>query len=129
MNYKSYLDSFEREVIIPGVDSGRLGKKGMITIKKCKLSNTPFGDFVGLNLVHEVAMAIDYYGLIKKSVGMLRVIEEYKNIEIKSILVPTVYFASVKNEDITELAPHLLNNFPLFKSYLIQLRGFKINQK
>lgn len=129
MNNKEYLNSFENRIIIPGLEKKMFCKEVMITLKNGKLANTAFGKFIGNLLECEEILAVDYYGHIKKSKGLLDMVEKYKGIEIKSVLVPTVYFASVKNEHITELAPHLLNDFPLFKAYLIQLRGFKINQK
>jgi len=127
-HHKEYLDSFEKRVIIQGLYEGKLGKLGMITIRECKLSNTQFGKFVGTSLEYSVPMAIDYYGLIKKSTGVLKVVDGYKNVEIKSILIPVVYFASIRHEDIMDLANDLLNDFPLFKKFLIELRGFKANQ-
>ena len=125
MDYKAYITSFENRVIIPGAVNSRFGKEGMVTLKNGKLYNTAFGKFIGNLLECEEILAIDYYGHIKKSSGMLKVIENYKGIEVKSIMVPVVYFASVKNEDITALAPELMDGFPLFKKQLIELRGFK----
>jgi len=124
---KKYLNFFEEKVIIPGVEKNILGKKGMITLKNCKLSNSPFGKFVGNVLECEQVLAIDYYGHIKKSKGLLDVVDKYHGIEVKSILVTVVYFASVKNDHILDLAQDLMDDFPLFKKHLIELRGFKTN--
>jgi len=125
MNNKEYLNSFENRIIIPGLEKKMFCKEGMVTLKNGKLANTAFGKFIGNLLECEEILAVDYYGHIKKSKGLLDMVEKYKGIEIKSVLVPVVYWASIKNEDIAMLAPDLLDNFPLFKSFLIDLRGFK----
>ena len=125
MNNKEYLNSFESRIILPGLEKKMFCKEGMVTLKECKLCGTPFGKFIGMRIDTPIPMAVDYYGHIKKSTGIMDVVEKYDGIEIKSIKVPVVYFASVKNEDILNLAPELMDGFPLFKKYLIDLRGFK----
>ena len=125
MDWKTYLNKFEEKVIIPLVLNGSTAKEGMITLKNGKLANTNFGKFLGGMLVCDKPLAIDYYGHIKKSTGIIDVVKKYNGIEIKSIKVPVVYWASIKNEDILNLAPELMDGFPLFKKHLIDLRGFK----
>ena len=128
MDYKKYLDSFEKQIVIVGVERKLFGKEGMAPLKECKLSSTQFGRFVGSRINCPIPMAIDYYGMIKKSSGLIDVVNNYHGLEIKSILVKVAYFASIKNEHINELAPELLENYPLFKKFMIELRGFKISQ-
>lgn len=123
-SFQKYLELFERDVLITGLEKGRFGKTIKVATKECKLNNTEFGKFIGCILSYNEPMAIDYYGLVKKSSGMLEIIEGYRGIEIKTILLPVVHFASVKNEDINALAPSLLQGFSSFKEYLIHLRGF-----
>ena len=124
---KRYLLDFENRVIIAGIENGSFGKKNKVPIKDCKLCKTNFGKFVGKELNYNTPVAIDYYGLIKKSKGIFSVIDQYSGIEIKSMIVPVVYFASIKNEDLSTLAPELLENFGSFKKHLIKLRGFGSN--
>jgi len=127
-DFKSYLHTFEKSVVISGVENGVFTKEGKVAVKECKLCNTPFGEFIDTKLKYNRPMAIDYYGLIKKSAGMMAIVDGYKNIEIKSIIVPIVHFASIKHEHISSLAPELLSMFSGFKEYLIELRGFKLDK-
>ena len=124
--FKTYLDSFETQVVIKGFEKEMFGKVGKVTVKDCKLCNTPFGQFIGRVIEYGCPMVVDYYGYIRKSSGMIQLINGYKGIEIKTILVPVVHFASIKNEHIAELAPELLEGFQEFKGHLIKLRGFRI---
>ena len=124
-NFKEYLYAFEKSIMIPGVERDVFTKEGKVAVKECKLCNTPFGEFVGTVLEYNRPMAIDYYGLIKKSTGMMDIVNGYKNIEIKSIIVPIIHFASIKHEHISSLSPELLSMFTEFKDHLVQLRGFR----
>jgi len=124
-DYKSYLDSLEEKVIIPGIVSGELCKKRKVPARKGKLYKSDFGKFVGESFDCKDAAAIDYYGYFKKSSGFKPLITSYEDIEVKSIKIKVCHFASIKIEYVSKMAPELMEEFFNFKGYLLLLRGFK----
>jgi hypothetical protein len=120
-----YLEDFENKVILPGLEQNLFGRKIKVQVKGGKLRNSDFGKFVGLEFKEKKPVAIDYYGLVKKSTGFARKLKQYEDLDVKAARIPVVHFAAVKIEHITDLAPELLAGFAAFKKHLVKLRGFK----
>jgi hypothetical protein len=123
--WKDYLEQFESKVMLAGVFKRVFGKETMVPVKDGKLSKTDFGKFLGKEIDSHTINAFDYYGHIKKSKGLLATIEAHDQFELKSIKSNMVHFASVKIEHIADLCPNLVVDFPKFKRFLLDLRGFK----
>ena len=124
---EKYLELFEKNIIIGGVESGFIKPKSvMVPVKDGKLDSTPFGNFLGNKFTYDSVLVIDYYGLLKKSDGFANKYDDYKaEVEIRRLKSDIVHFASIKIEDITNLDKSLAVDFPGFKKYLVDLRGFK----
>jgi hypothetical protein len=122
---KQYLEDFEAQVILKGLQDSIFGRKIMIPVKKGKLDKSDFGNFIGGTFDCNEALVIDYYGLLKKSTGFAVKLDSYEDVEVKRVRVPVAHFASIKIEHIADLAPDLVVNFPTFKKHLVKLRGFK----
>jgi hypothetical protein len=122
---KQYLKDFEDKVILPGLEQKLFGRQIKVQVKGGKLRNSDFGKFVGIEFSHANAVAIDYYGLVKKSTGFGEKLKGYSDLDVKAARIPVVHFAAVKIEHITDLAPELLAGFAAFKKHLVNLRGFK----
>ena len=122
---KEYLIDFESKVILPGLEQDLFGKKIKVQVKGGKLRASEFGKFVGIEFPYDDAVAIDYYGLVKKSTGFSKKLNSYSDLDVKAARIPVVHFAAVKIEHITDLAPELLSGFAAFKKHLVKLRGFK----
>lgn len=123
-DYKEYLIKLEAEVIIPGIHQGVLCKKRKVPAKRGRLYSSDFARFVGETFEYKDGAAIDYYGYFKKSSGFSELLNSFEDVEIKSIKIPVAHFASIKIEQISELSPDLVVDFPIFKKYLVELRGF-----
>ena len=121
-----YLELFEKNVIIKGVESGLFkDNKIMVPVKNGGLDSTQFGKFLKNQLDYDGILVIDYYGLLKKSSGFTKKHTGLKDMEIKRLKANVVHFASIKIEDIAKLDKSLMVDFPGFKKYLVDLRGFK----
>lgn len=118
-HFEQYLDKFEKKVIIPGIEKGLFGRSMMISTRKGKLDSTIFGKTVGTVLDCKEHIAVDYYGLIKKSSSLIE-----EGLSNKMVRASIVHFASIKIEYISDLASSLVIDFPAFKKTLIELRGF-----
>ena len=128
--FKTYLEKFETEVVIHGIESGKFGKEMMIPIRQGKLDNTDFGKKLGTVFICTTPAAIDYYGFIKKSSGFVSKLDASNSeMQIKAIRAPMVHFASIKIEYVSDLSSDLVEGFPDFKKSLVQLRGFKAKRK
>lgn len=131
VNFKKYLSLFEKEVIMRGVKHGKFGKSTLISVRDGKLSRGSFGKDVGRLMDTPLVIAVDYYGLVKKSKGLVarirREAEELRGRQLKMVSAPVVHFASVHIEDVAELTvnPYLIGKFVEFKKLMIRKRGFK----
>jgi hypothetical protein len=122
---EEYLKLFEQNIIVAGVEKKLVPTNSvMVPVKDGKLDITPFGTFLGNRFESELVLVIDYYGLLKKSDGFIKKYNSYTDVEIKRLKANTVYFASIKIEDIVNLDKGLAVDFPGFKKYLVTLRGF-----
>jgi hypothetical protein len=123
-DFRNYLHNFEGQVIIKGVEDGIFGKQMMVSARRGKLDSTKFGQLLGSQFEYTESVVIDYYGLIKKSVGFINKINSFEEIEAKAALALIVHFAAIKDEHIVKFAPELMIGFPEFKKFLIQVRSF-----
>lgn len=128
-DFRNYLNKFERDIIVKGIESGLLGKDMMIPVRKGKLDNTEFGQMLGITFDHSDPAAIDYYGFIKKSSGLITKFADSSDVQIRAVRAPIVHFASIKVEDVSDLSSELVKDFPEFKKRLVSLRQFKRNNK
>ena len=109
---EKYLELFERNIIIAGIENGTLKvNEVMVAIKDGKLDITPFGKFLGNRFVYDKVLVIDYYGLLKKSKGFLDKCNTYTDVEIRRLKSPIIHFASIKIEDIDVLDKSLTVDF------------------
>ena len=123
---EKYLELFEKNIVIPGVESGVLEVNDvMVPVKDGKLDDTPFGKFLGNSFEYKSVLSIDWYGLLKKSTGFRIKCESYTDVEVKRLRSGIVHFASIKIEDIAKINKTMVTEFPGFKSYLVSLRAFK----
>jgi hypothetical protein len=123
--FKTYLAKFEKEIIVQGIQSGKLGKTMMVPIRRGKLDSTDFGKKLGTVFAYAEPAAIDYYGFIKKSSGLIDNFASNTEMQIRAIKAPMVHFASIKIEYVSDLSSELVEGFPEFKKELVLLRGFK----
>jgi hypothetical protein len=126
-DFKNVLLKFENDVIIRGVQGGKIGREEMVPVRNGKLSKQRFGKLVGLEIDCSVSLAVDYYGHLKKSAGFFRDVQDAtpKGTQARMMKSTVVHFASIKVEDVVELAPDLVPVFPILKRELLKLRGFK----
>jgi len=128
--FSEYMKEFEEKVVLRGIRKGYFTKEEVVYARECRLSFTEFGDLVGLCIELDDLCAIDYYGHIKKSEGVRKLFDEIialeKGGQLKGVSnIPFVHFASIKIEEVAELAPELVADFPEFKKILLSMRGFK----
>jgi hypothetical protein len=123
-DFKKYLNAFESQVICQGVVYGVLGQKELVATRNGKLSRTAFGRLIGNELNFDHPLAIDYYGFLKKSIGFKEMVRE-SEAQLRMIECVVVHFAAVKIEEIVEISPNLVAEFPVFKQQMLKRRGFK----
>lgn len=125
---RKYLDQLEQKVMIKGFEVEVFKKKQLeiIPLRKKKLHDTDFAEFVGPEFVYDSVLAFNYYGLFKLSSGGSKVVDNCKLAfpNIRTMKARVIHFNSVKIEHIKELAPELLSDFPDFKRLLVDLRDF-----
>jgi len=122
--FKEYLTEFEQKVIVQGVVNTILGRPEMVAVRNGKLSKTPYGRLVGGEIPTDVLMSIDYYGLTKRSTGFGAIVRDIDG-QVRILESQVVHFASIRIENVAELAPELVAEFPAFKQKLLRERGFK----
>ena len=123
INDQEYMAQFEASVLRKMKPSYE-----MIPVRKGKLSGTRFGRFIGNMVETDALLVIDYYGHHKKSRGF-HIFTKHEqsllvNRQVKMIKGPVVHFASIRIEDVARYAPKLVADFPYFKQFLLELRGF-----
>lgn len=126
-----YLTVFETEFLPKGIKTGVLGKSWLVSVRPGRLSKTRYGQLLGEHINSEISFAVDYYGHIKKSKGLIHVINgkliAIKGRQIKKVQSTLIHFAGIKIEDITEITkdPFIITKFSEFKKVLLLNRGYK----
>jgi len=124
-----YMQEFEATVLASAIVIGTAGRRETLPVRPGKLSRTQFGNVVGDRFYSDVSFAVDYYGLLKRSTALLREIdwlrEQLSGKQIKTVECMVVHFASVRIEHVARYNLKLTAEFPLFKSALLLLRGFR----
>jgi hypothetical protein len=122
---REFLNEFEQRVVIKCLKAGLLGRKTKISTGNGKLSEKRFGKVIGGIVDSDQVFAIDYYGHVKKSKGLLDKIKRLKPDE-KQIETIVVYFASVKVEHLVSVFCNsaFLSKFFLAKQDILALRAF-----
>ena len=128
-DFKNYLEMFEKQVVVKGIECGLLGKNMMVPIRNGRLATTEFGKMLGSTFLYDDPAAIDYYGFIKKSSGMVSKYAESSIMQVSAVRAPIVHFASIKVENVSDLSSELVKDFPEFKKVLVALRNFKRKDK
>lgn len=128
-DFRKYLEKFESKVVVGGIEGGMFDKISMVPVRKGKLDKTTFGDTLGTQFEYDKPAAIDYYGLIKKSTGLVDQVSSNHELQVRAVKAPIVHFASIKIEWISDLAPDLVRDFPKFKKKIVSLRRFKKEPK
>jgi len=120
--FRIYLSKFEARVIVAGIDGGRWGTPTNVTIRPGKLAQSPIATLVGTRFFYPRPAAIEYYGLVKKSLGFMELAAKVHEFGIGTIRAPLVNFSSVKIEDVAALAPDLVDGFVPFKKRIKEIR-------
>ena len=126
--FVDYLLRFEKEIMLEGYLSGLFkgSQEKVISLRPGKLDETKLALFLGKEFQSSNVVAFNFYGFHKFSSGLIKVVNENKNIfpNIKAIKSGIVHFQSVKIEHIQQLQKDLLPGFPDFKKFIVNLRGF-----
>jgi len=127
--FTTYMNVFEREVIVKGVKDGVFGSSQIVSMRPGKLANSKFGEIVGSSFYcDELELAIDYYGHIKRSTGLLRLRKKLSGKgQVRRVSCILVHFASLRIDRIANVCndPQAIGLFPLFKETMIKMRGFR----
>lgn len=129
---KTFIHEFETKIVIPGIQHNLIGKRQIVSASPGKLANTEFGRVIGTNVQSMLSFAIDYYGYIKKSDGLLLEIESMRKRGLKQIHIPAcvVHFAALKIGDIIAISnrggsSYMVSRFFERKETLVSLRWNK----
>lgn len=118
--WDDYLIEFEKTIMIPMHEQGFYERDlEPISFRPSKLCSTCFGMFIKCYFKYPEILALNYYGMIKLSYGLLEQNSATKRISIK---VPVIHFNSIKMEHIEKFNSDLLPDFVKFKRYLVKLR-------
>jgi len=121
--FKEYMRGLEVGFLVRF--SHVLGKVEFVPVREGRLANTYFGKRVGKKFQSDKVVAIDYYGLYKKSTGLLEEIASMRGKQVRMIEATVVHFASIRIESVLALAPAQVAGFVEFKNMLLEMRGFK----
>ncbi len=129
--FGEYMAAFELTVLASAVNQGLLGRREVLPVRPGKLTRSQFGTKIGAVFSSKVSFAVDYYGLLKRSSGLLDEIkwiqDELRGRQVKAVESIVVHFASVRIEDVARMNPALVGGFPVFKKAVLDSRGFKNN--
>jgi len=124
-DFRKYLGRFEEEVMLSGVRKGVLGQLELVAVRDGRLTASSFGKIIGTTVGTDLVLALDYYGLIKKSAGFKAKIKKMKGKQVRLASAHVVHFASIKVEDVLDLSSALVGDFPKFKQEVLKARGFR----
>ena len=112
-----YMYDFEQAMIV----TQSVWRPDKVSKRACKLSRQEFGQLIGTCIKSNDNCVIDYFGLLKKSIGFHRVANSSSDTNISTNLL---YFQSIKIETLLTIDSHLMEYFPTFKKILLSIRGF-----
>lgn len=125
--FKVYQAALERKLITGGLQA--LAKPEMVAVRPGKMSKSKFATFIGNRIRSAYPVVIDYYGHFKKSTGFDTVLNEFrkenKGAQVRMMMALVIHFAAIKVEQLAEIAPELVGEFPQFKAAVLKARGFK----
>ncbi|MHA1886666.1 MAG: hypothetical protein ACTSX0_01450 [Promethearchaeota archaeon] len=122
--FQADLKAFEKNIIIKGFEIGHFSRT-MVVGRNCHLDSKEFGRIMGKYIDTDRVLTIDYYGLLKKSRGFLKHIQQTNAKKIESEIIS---FASIKMEDIVFLSPldvSIMIGFPRLKNDILIYRGLR----
>ncbi len=122
MDFDAYLRAFEERVVLRGLSV--LGRTELVPMRNGRLVRTLFGRHVGVLFSYPDPVAIDYYGLYKKSSAVMEEMKALRGRQVRMIEAVVVHFASIRIEQVALVEPGLVAGFPAFKERLLRLRGF-----
>jgi hypothetical protein len=129
IDIKNYLVRFEKEVIAEGFLNSHFKreKKETIPLNGGRVAKTDFGIYLfkmGKAVDTTELITINYYGLFKPSVGILKLVEDGKLLfsTIRSFNSIVIHFSSIRPKDIKKLSPSLFRDFAEFKLVLASKR-------
>lgn len=124
-NMKDFLDQFEQRICLSLYDDQSFQKVFFpVSLKKGKLTGSSFANFIQSEFVFDKILSINYYGFYKKS-SQINILHKKQSTLFPNTRVinsPVIYFTSIREDHIKKYAPELVQNFYLFKAYLIKLR-------
>lgn len=126
MNFKEELIAFENEVILSCVSKGLLVKKSFVSVRNGKLFSS-MSPLFGYEIKSALEFAVDYYGYVKKSTGLLITIMDLMSepgVQVSAVSTCVIHFASIKIELIMDVAPSMVQVFPVLKREILIKRGF-----
>jgi hypothetical protein len=117
-----YFHEFERSFL--ELNPAQFGwKDRIVSVRESKLKSHTFGQILGTVFQHSKPCAFDYYGLQRKSTGLINKLADSS--DLNTIVCPVLHFQSIKIEHILEVNPELIHKFAEFKTTLLKIRGFK----
>jgi len=111
---------------------GVFGEDKRVALYNNRLTKSQFAHLIGSWFPSDFPCAIDYYGLLKRSEAFWAVVRELREQlpgkQIKSIETKVVHFASIRVEQVAQLAPDLVADFPWYKKVVLDARGFQCRE-
>lgn len=129
-DFNQYLKRFEHDIVGAGITEKLFGRIDRVSVRRGKLAVTPFARKMGGIIETTEVFAIDYYGYIKKSGGLICLIEQTRQEvvgQVKSIEALVVHLPSIRIEWVAKLDSSLVADFPKFKKEILDARGFRHN--
>lgn len=130
--FNIFKDVFEK-MLEKGVINGVFVKMGEVPVSVGKLGFMFFGNKLGAEIDSAIPFAVDYYGYVKKTKGLIKqIVEEQKKLKSPyqlRVIKDTnfIHFSAIKIEQIAKLEISLLPGFLMFKKEMLDARGFKHN--
>lgn len=132
--FNEYVKLFE-QAVVGGVEKQVLGRVRPVPVTPGRLQKRKIRFALGDEIDTEFVLAIDYYGYIKKSRGLIKLIkeilEEQKGKQVKMIDVQLVHFNSIRLEVLARLVSvlclehsNIIADFGNFKKAILDAREF-----
>jgi len=113
----TYMSEFEEAVLKSTFSKDRFIRTARQT--NDNLVNIAYS--IGWEIETDVCGAIDYYGFIKRSTGLVYGVEEMGT---PVVLAKVVNFQSLRMQDLIQIDSKLVAFFPEYKNVILTLRGF-----